>query len=162
MIVSPFHYTKCAHKHIDKDEEYFSLERMKEEAKKNICMLQRKEVKDKVWNIGKCYVRDFKLFSECELTKKQLWGVRLKPKFQLPRIRKEFYNEVRKGKEVRLEVEERGRRGSEMKGRRVCKSMNCYFDPKIKKRKDEEWRRRSVGIGYNRKEELVIGKCLHV
>ena len=66
------------------------IEQMKQEANKNISKLKRIHIKDKVWNKGQFYVRDFKLFSECGLTTKQLTHIKLKPKFQLPKIKKEF------------------------------------------------------------------------
>ena len=90
ILVEPFHPEKTLTNHFEKDKEYFSLEQMRQEANKSIKKLNRIQIKDKVWNKGQFYVRDFKLVSECGLTSKQLVHIKLKPKFQLPKIKKEF------------------------------------------------------------------------
>ena len=141
MIVEPFHPKKALKKCIEKDEEYFSLEQMKQEANKNINKLKRIHIKDKVWNSGQFYVRDFKLFSECGLTTKQLTHIKLKPKFQLPKIKKEFYTDTIKPYYgcVMLNFDKVSNSNTnrlyELKGRTINKSQNCYFNPKIKQRK---------------------------
>lgn len=167
MIVEPFHFKKTLNKTIEKDEEYFSLEQMKQEANKNISKLKRIHIKDKVWNKGQFYVRDFKLFSECGLTTKQLTHIKLKPKFQLPKIKKEFYSDTSKPYYgcVMLNFDKFSDSNTnnklyELKGRTINKSQNCYFNPKIKQKHNYECSsgRLSMGNMLFKTPQLKIGQ----
>ena len=163
MIVQPYHYTARVKSNVVKDEQFYILEKMKRDAKRKICLLRKKQIKDKVLNKGMYYVRDFKLFSEYELTLKQLDHISLKPKFQLPKIKKELYTDTTQPKSgvVMLDLgkhnntkHKNNNNNSEMKGRTLNKSLNCYFNPKSK-------RKAHIDCSYSNNvhnTELTIGK----
>lgn len=167
MIVQPYHYTTRVKTDVIKDEQFYILEKMKREAERKICLLRKKQIKDKVLNKGMYYVRDFKLFSEYELTMKQLDHIALKPKFQLPKIKKELYTDTTKPKSgvVVLDLGKHNNNkskrsnnnsNSEMKGRTLNKSLNCYFNPRTKRKAHIDCSYGGSSSVHN--TELTIGK----
>ena len=75
---------------IVRDKQFIALEKLKNNSLKNLTELKREIVIDKIFNKDTFYVRSYQLFTESNLTQKQFNSICLKPKLQLPKIKKCF------------------------------------------------------------------------
>lgn len=72
---------------INRDTGFLKLEQMQKQSKINIIRLKKQFLLDQIFNKDTNYVRDYKMFGESKLTKKQFSPINLFPKFNNPKIR---------------------------------------------------------------------------